>query len=62
MMKQTFCNRIGWAALALAFPISAADLTDTNTLNSGQTLNLDSGAASPDDIQYTGASLTFAHS
>lgn len=58
-MKQAFCNRIGWAALALAFPISAADLTDTKTLNSGQSLNLDSGAASPADIQYTGASLTF---
>jgi hypothetical protein len=32
-MKQTLCNRIFWAAVALAFPLSAlADLSDTKTL------------------------------
>ena len=59
-MKQVFGNRLAWAVLALAFPISAlADLSGTNTLSSGQSLNLDSGAASPADIQFSGASLTF---
>ena len=59
-MQQRLRNRLGWAALALAaFPISAADLSGTTTLTATQSLNLDTGAASPADIQYSGTSLTF---
>jgi uncharacterized protein (TIGR03437 family) len=59
-VKQHLCTRLAVAALALALPIAAlADLSDTKTVNSGQSLNLDTGAASPVDIQYSGTSLTF---
>ena len=60
-MKRVFCNRIGWAALALAaFPSWAADLSGTTTLTATQSLNLDTGAtaASGGDILWNGTSIT----
>jgi uncharacterized protein (TIGR03437 family) len=55
------CNRIAWAAMALAFPITAlADITSTATLNSGQSFSFDSGTTvSSGDIGFTGSSITF---
>ena len=60
-MQRAFCNRLSWAALALAaFPISAADLSSTTTLTATQSLNLDTGAtaASGGDILWSGTSIT----
>lgn len=60
MMKRAFCNRIGWAAFALALPFSAlADLSSTTTLTATQSLNLDTGAtaASGGDILWNGSTL-----
>jgi uncharacterized protein (TIGR03437 family) len=60
-MKQTLCNRIFWAAVALAFPLSAlADLSDTKTLTATQSLNLATGAITTagGDILWNGISLT----
>lgn len=61
-MKQAFCNRIGWAALALALPIALlADTSGTKTLTAATgALNLDTGATatSGGDILWNGSTLT----
>ncbi len=58
--QQAVCARLSGIALALLLAISAlADLSRTATLQSGQSLNLDSGAVtSSGDILWTGNSLT----
>jgi len=59
-MKQSRGNRIFWAVLALALPVTAlAD--NTATLNSGQSISFDTftvGASG--DATFTGSALTFA--
>jgi len=61
-MKHSRCIPFAWAALALAFPISAlADLSDTKTLSANTGLNLDTGAFTSSgngDILWNGNTLT----
>ena len=64
-MKSTLLRRTAVAVLAFAFPIAAlADISGTQTLNSGQNFNFDSGTvvASGGDVQFTGAALNFVGS
>ncbi len=57
MSKLYLCNAL--AALVLTFPIAAlADVTGTQTLSSGSTLNLDTGATGASgDITWNGTTL-----
>ena len=59
-MPKTLPRMIAVAALGLTLPFVAfADLSQTNTLTTGQSLNLDTGLTTgTSDLQWSGSALT----